>query len=109
MESVMSSVINKSKFIVRVKRHPELNRTFPQNKAAKAEAYKKQLFGLSNVVMILGSAALILARTSPISAQTFRIRSASDCCLPALPITFLADAVEERKRGYQSGVVWGHA
>jgi integrase len=39
----MSSISNKSKYIVRVKGHPDLKKTFPHNKAAEAEAYRDQL------------------------------------------------------------------
>jgi hypothetical protein len=39
----VSSIINKSKFIVTVKRRPDLTRAFPHYKGTGAKAYKQQL------------------------------------------------------------------
>jgi hypothetical protein len=39
----MSNIVNKSKYIVRVKRRPELTREFPPYKAAEAKAYRDEL------------------------------------------------------------------
>ncbi len=46
----MSSIINKSKFIVTVKRRPDLNRAFPHHKGTEAKAYKQQLLSEDKLV-----------------------------------------------------------
>lgn len=44
------SVINKSKFIVTVKRRPDLIRAFPHDKGAQAKAYKDKLLNEGHLV-----------------------------------------------------------
>jgi integrase len=39
----VATIVNQSRFIVRVKRHPGLSREFPHTKASEAEAYKQQV------------------------------------------------------------------
>jgi hypothetical protein len=46
----VSSIINKSKWIVTVKRHPGLARSFSHYKAAEARAYKEKLLKENKVV-----------------------------------------------------------
>ena len=46
----MSSIINKSKWIVTVKRRPDLTRAFPHYKGTEAKAYKQQLLSEDQLV-----------------------------------------------------------
>jgi integrase len=49
MESSMASIINQSRYVVRVKRRPDLKREFPHTKKAEALAYQGRLINLDNL------------------------------------------------------------
>jgi F0F1-type ATP synthase gamma subunit len=75
MESSMASVINQSRYVVRVKRRPDLYREFPHTKKSKAEAYKLKLKSeekLDAEMEQLSNQLLVRVRRKGYPEQTFR-------------------------------------
>jgi hypothetical protein len=60
----VATIVNQSRFIVRVKRRPELTLEFPHTKVHEAEAYRKQLIGKghpeASVVIERGATRLLV-------------------------------------------------
>ena len=74
----MSSIINTSKWIVKVKRRPDLNRAFPDYKGTEAKAYKEKLLSEDKLVaeIVRGPLKLFVrVRTRGRPPQYLRVHS----------------------------------
>jgi integrase len=88
----VSSIINKSKWIVTVKRRPDLNRAFPHYKGAEASTYKQQLLSEDKLVAEIARGPLKLfvrIRTRGRPSQYLRVHSYEEA--EALDTTTRAD------------------
>jgi hypothetical protein len=88
----VSSIVNKSKWIVTVKRHPDLARSFPHYKEAEASAYKEKLLKEDKLVAEIARGPLKLfvrIRTRGRPPQYLRVHSWEEA--DALDTTTRAD------------------
>jgi integrase len=88
----VSSIVNKSKWIVTVKRRPDLTRAFPHYKGAEAKAYKQQLLSEDKLVAEIARGPLKLfvrIRTRGRPSQYLRVHSYEEA--EALDTTTRAD------------------
>ena len=74
----MSSIINKSKWIVTVKRRPDLTRAFPHYKGVgEAQAYKQQLLSEDKLVADIARGPLTALCAHPYPRATGAIPARS--------------------------------